>query len=146
MASFRSLILEECGTCHERETETYFDTYHGKVSLLTGGEKTAKCSDCHGSHDILPAFYSRSNLHRNNVVETCRKCHPGSNRKFTGYLTHATHHDRDKYPYLFYTFWAMTFLLVGTFVFFGLHTMFWIPRSFRERFKRRRQHSREKLL
>ncbi|MCK5339450.1 MAG: hypothetical protein KAJ60_00185, partial [Desulfobulbaceae bacterium] len=61
------------------------------------------------------------------------------------YLTHATHHDRDKYPYLFYTFWAMTALLIGTFTFFGLHTLFWIPRSFRERFKRRRQYSHEKI-
>lgn len=145
-ASFRSLILEECGTCHEHETETYFDTYHGKASLLSGGEKTAKCSDCHGSHDILPAYYTKSKLHRNNVVETCRPCHPGSNRKFTGYLTHATHHDRDKYPYLYYTFWAMTSLLIGTFFFFGLHTLFWIPRSFRERFKKRRAHSREKFF
>lgn len=145
-ASFRGLILQECGTCHERETETYFDTYHGKASLLSGGEKTAKCSDCHGAHNILPAYYTKSMLHRENVVETCRPCHPGSNRKFTGYLTHATHHDRDKYPYLFYTFWAMTGLLVGTFAFFGLHTLFWIPRSFRERFKRRRQHSREKFF
>jgi predicted CXXCH cytochrome family protein len=124
-ASFRSLILEECGTCHEHETETYFD------------------SDCHGSHDILPAYYTKSKLHRNNVVQTCKTCHPNSNRKFTGYLTHATHHDREKYPYLFYTFWAMSGLLIGTFAFFGLHTLFWIPRSFRERFKNRREHSRE---
>lgn len=143
---FRSLILEECGTCHEHETETYFDTYHGKASLLSGGEKTAKCSDCHGSHDILPAFYTKSKLHRNNVVDTCKKCHPKSNRKFTGYLTHATHHDRDKYPYLFYTFWGMTGLLVGTFAFFGMHTLFWIPRSFRERFKRRRKVTHEKII
>ncbi|MEW6427599.1 MAG: hypothetical protein AB1568_06145 [Thermodesulfobacteriota bacterium] len=146
MPSFRTLILDECGTCHTHETETYFDTYHGKASLLTGGERTAKCSDCHGSHDILPAYYTKSRLHRNNIIETCRKCHPGSNRKFTGYLTHATHHDREKYPYLFYTFWAMTGLLLGTFAFFGLHTLFWIPRSFRERFKKRREHSREKLF
>jgi len=146
MASFRTLILEECGTCHKHETETYFDTYHGKASLLSGGERTAKCSDCHGSHDILPAYYTKSRLNRANVVETCRKCHPNSNRKFTGYLTHATHHDKEKYPYLYYTFWSMTGLLVGTFAFFGIHTLFWFPRSFRERFKRRREHSREKVL
>lgn len=114
--------------------------------MLSGGEKTAKCSDCHGSHDILPAYYSESRLNRRNVVETCRKCHPGSNRKFTGYLTHATHHDRDKYPYLYYTFWAMTGLLVGTFAFFGIHTLFWVPRSFRERFKKRREHSHQNIL
>ena len=146
LASFRTLILEECGTCHKEETETYFDTYHGKASLLSGGERTAKCSDCHGSHDILPAYYTKSRLNRANVVETCRKCHPNSNRKFTGYLTHATHHDKNKYPYLYYTFWAMTGLLIGTFGFFGIHTLFWFPRSFRERFKRRREHSREKLF
>jgi predicted CXXCH cytochrome family protein len=144
-ADFRGMILDECGTCHEHQTETYFDTYHGKASMLSGGEKTAKCSDCHGSHDIMPAYYSKSKLNRRNVVQTCKKCHPGSNRKFTGYLTHATHHDRDKYPFLFYTFWAMTSLLLGTFGFFGIHTLFWIPRSFRERFKRRREHSRQKI-
>ena len=116
------------------------------IRSLSGGEKTAKCSDCHGSHDILPAYYSESNLNRRHVVETCKKCHPGSNRKFTGYLTHATHHDRDKYPYLYYTFWGMTGLLVGTFAFFGIHTLFWMPRSFRERFKKRREHSRENIL
>ncbi|MEW6220529.1 MAG: cytochrome c3 family protein [Thermodesulfobacteriota bacterium] len=144
--AFRLLILEECGTCHASETETYFDTYHGKASLLSGGEKTAKCSDCHGDHDILPAYYTKSRLSRQNVVETCRTCHPNSNRKFTGYLTHATHHDKEKYPYLYYTFWAMSSLLIGTFAFFGVHTLFWIPRSFRERFKRRRQHSHERFF
>ena len=138
--TFRTLILDQCGTCHKHESESYFETYHGKASLLSGGEKTAKCSDCHGSHNILPAFYPDSMLHRQNVVETCKSCHPGSNRKFTGYLTHATHHDRDKYPYLFYTFWGMSGLLISTFLFFGLHTLFWIPRSFRERFKKRRAH------
>ncbi|MBN2009984.1 cytochrome c3 family protein [candidate division KSB1 bacterium] len=132
--SFRQEILAECGTCHEHETETYFDTYHGKVSLLGSG-KTAKCSDCHGSHGILPTDNPKSMLSQENVVETCKKCHPNSNRQFTGYLTHATHHNRVKYPFLFYTFWAMTFLLIGTFSFFGLHTLIWIPRSFRQRYK-----------
>jgi hypothetical protein len=39
----------------------------------------------------------------------------------------------------------MTSLLLGTFGFFGIHTLFWIPRSFRERFKKRREHSRQKI-
>ena len=145
-STFRSLILAECGNCHKDETETYFDTYHGKASLLSGGAKTAKCSDCHGAHDILPAYFSKSRLNPRNIVQTCRKCHPNSNRKFTGYLTHATHHDKKKYPYLYYTFWSMTGLLLGTFTFFGLHTLFWIPRSFRQRFKRRREISHRKLF
>ncbi len=140
--SFRSQILDECGTCHERETGTYFDTYHGKVSLL-GAAKSAKCSDCHGAHNVLPPENPKSMLSHNNVVETCRQCHPNSNRKFTGYLSHATHHDRIKYPILYYTFWAMTALLVGTFLFFGIHTILWIPRSLVYRFQLQKKLRRE---
>jgi len=132
--SFRQQILDDCGTCHDEETSTYFDTYHGKVSLLGSG-KTAKCSDCHGAHNVLPAGNPKSTLSHGNVVETCRQCHPNSNRKFTGYLSHATHHNRTKFPILYYTFWAMTILLIGTFVFFGIHTLLWMPRSFWQRFK-----------
>ncbi len=135
--SFRQEILDECGTCHEYETNSYFETYHGKVSLLNaaGSEKTAKCSDCHGAHNILPVSDPKSTLSRENAIETCKKCHPNSNRKFVGYLTHATHHNRHKYPILFYTFWAMTGLLLGTFAFFGIHTLLWLPRSFFHRKK-----------
>ncbi|NIA30067.1 MAG: hypothetical protein GWP06_09175 [Actinobacteria bacterium] len=131
---FRNVILTQCGGCHEDVTKTYFDTYHGKTSKL-GYAKAAKCYDCHGSHNILPPSNPASTLSRANIVETCKQCHPNSNRKFTGYLTHATHHNRIKYPILFYTFWAMTFLVIGVFTFFGIHTLLWIPRSIRERSK-----------
>ncbi|OGU58649.1 MAG: hypothetical protein A2V66_03835 [Ignavibacteria bacterium RBG_13_36_8] len=129
---FRQGILSQCGRCHMDVTETYFDTFHGKVSKL-GSVKTAKCYDCHGSHNILPTYNPRSTLSRENVINTCKRCHPNSNRKFVGYLTHATHHDKDKYPFLFYTFWFMTFLLVGTFSFFGIHTLLWLPRALKEK-------------
>jgi hypothetical protein len=133
---FKLDIMQKCGRCHETIASTYFDTYHGKVSQL-GYTKTAKCYDCHGSHDILPVADPRSHLHRNNVVETCRKCHPGANRQFAGYLTHATHHDPEKYPWLYYTFWGMTGLLVVTFVVGGLHTLLWLPRAFSLRRQRK---------
>jgi predicted CXXCH cytochrome family protein len=131
---FRQGIINQCGRCHMDVTETYFETFHGKVSKL-GSIKTAKCYDCHGAHNILPTYNPESTLSRKNAVETCKSCHPNSNRKFVGYLTHATHHDRDKYPFLFYTFWAMTILLVGTFTFFGLHTLLWLPRALAEKRK-----------
>ena len=108
--------MSQCGRCHEEIAKTYFDTYHGKVSQL-GYTKTAKCYDCHGAHDILPVADPRSHLSRGTTwSQTCQKCHPGATRRFAGYLTHATHHDPKKYPFLFWTFWGMTALLVGTFV------------------------------
>ncbi|MCD4736965.1 MAG: hypothetical protein K8R53_13050, partial [Bacteroidales bacterium] len=74
-----------------------------------------------------------------NIVETCKKCHPDANMRFTGYLTHATHHNKSKYPVLYYTFWGMTSLLVGVFGFFGIHLLLWLPRSI-QGFKKRKLH------
>jgi hypothetical protein len=139
---FKLDIMAKCGRCHAEIARTYFDTYHGKVSQL-GYTKTAKCYDCHGAHDIMAVSDPRSHLSRENVVKTCQRCHPGATRRFAGYLTHATHHDPAKYPWLYWTFWGMTSLLVGTFAFFGLHTLLWLPRALqmkRERSRRGAQH------
>jgi hypothetical protein len=134
---FKLDIMEKCGRCHKQIAETYFDTYHGKVSQL-GYTKTAKCYDCHGSHDILPIGDVRSHLSRQNVLKTCQKCHPGATRRFAGYLTHATHHDPQKYPWLFWTFWGMTTLLIGTFVLGGVHTLLWLPRALQMKRKKKK--------
>ncbi|MBD3162002.1 MAG: hypothetical protein GF346_06895 [Candidatus Eisenbacteria bacterium] len=142
VADFRLHIMDQCGDCHEEIAESYFETYHGKVSKL-GYLKTAKCYDCHGAHNILPTWNPQSLLSRENIVETCAQCHPGSNRRFAGYLTHATHHDPEKYPFLFYTFWFMTGLLIFTLTGAGLHTIAWIPRSIQFRRQLRAVHAAE---
>lgn len=127
---FMNEVTHQCGTCHEDLSETYTETIHGKAYTL-GYLKAAKCSDCHGAHDIQKVDDPDSRVGYNREVETCQKCHPDANRRFTGYLTHATHHDKQKYPILYFTFWAMTSLLIGVFSFFGLHTLLWMPRSFK---------------
>jgi len=126
---FMREVTDQCGSCHKEMGATYLETMHGKAYRL-GYLKSAKCSDCHGAHDVLGVNNPNSHVGFNNVVKTCQKCHPDANRRFTGYLTHATHHDKAKYPVLYITFWAMTALLLGTFGFFGLHTLLWLPRSF----------------
>jgi cytochrome b subunit of formate dehydrogenase/uncharacterized protein with PIN domain len=141
-SDFRLHIMDQCGRCHEKITESYFETYHGKVSKL-GYLKTAKCYDCHGAHDVQPVTDPRSRLSRANIVKTCAQCHAGSHRQFAGYLTHATHHDPIRYPILFYTFWGMTSLLVGTLVLSGAHTALWLPRSLQYRNMLKKQHAFE---
>ena len=136
-------IMDKCGRCHAEIAKTYFDTYHGKVSRL-GYTKTAKCYDCHGAHDILPVSDPRSHLSRANVVATCQKCHTTATRRFAGYLTHATHHDPKKYPFLYWTFWGMTTLLVSTFVMGGMHTLLWLPRALEMRRDLKAEEAREK--
>ncbi|MFZ1915974.1 MAG: hypothetical protein WAU58_00245 [Terriglobales bacterium] len=141
-AGFKLDIMGKCGQCHEEIAKTYFETYHGKVSRL-GYTGTAKCYDCHGSHDILRVADPRSHLSRANVVATCQKCHANATRRFAGYLTHATHHDPKKYPFLFWTFWGMTTLLVSTFVFGGIHTLLWLPKALQMRRELRAEEARE---
>ncbi len=128
-AGFMREIVNTCGHCHPDVTESYFDTFHGKVVKL-GYTDTAKCQDCHGAHNILKPSNPKSTLSHANIVQTCAKCHTGAHRQFAGYLTHATHHDKKKYPFIHYTWLFMTSLLVGTFAFFGIHTLLWLPRSF----------------
>ena len=138
---FMTEITQQCGSCHEHLSETYLDTYHGKAYQL-GYLETARCSDCHGAHNILGVNNPDSKVGIHNIVETCRQCHPDANERFTGYLTHATHNDKNKYPALYYAFWAMTILLIVVFGFYGLHTLLWIPRSIIE--TRKRKHIKPK--
>jgi len=138
---FMREVTAQCGSCHTELAETYLKTMHGKAYQL-GYLRAAKCSDCHSAHNILSVNDPNSTVGFRNIVNTCRKCHADATTRFTGYLTHATHHDKVKYPILFYTYWAMTGLLVGVFGFFGLHTLLWLPRSFRAMLERRR-HARE---
>jgi cytochrome b subunit of formate dehydrogenase len=135
VGGFKVGIIEKCGRCHEEVMETYFETFHGKVSKL-GEDATAKCYHCHGAHDVLPVTDPRSRLSRENIVGTCQQCHEGAHRRFAGYLTHATHHNRLKYPFLFYAFWGMTVLLVMTLGVAGLHTGLWLWRGLRTRRER----------
>ena len=140
--AFRKDILDQCGTCHEDLTESYFETFHGKVSYL-GNVTSARCYDCHGSHNILPKSNPASTLSPENVVETCQKCHSDANVRFTQYLTHADYHDGEKYPRLNFAFLAMTMLLVSVFIFFGAHTLLWFPRALSERKKNAIENGKE---
>ncbi|MGD8362490.1 MAG: hypothetical protein PVJ04_13775, partial [Gemmatimonadota bacterium] len=140
--AFMAQVTTQCGSCHEHLAESYLQTMHGKAYTL-GYLKAAKCSDCHGAHLIQSVTDPESKVGFRNIVETCRQCHADASMRFTGYLTHATHHDPVKYPILFYTYWAMTALLIGVFAFFGIHTILWLPRSFRHMIQRRKSAAAE---
>ncbi len=127
--AFQTEIIETCGHCHEQVTETYFESFHGKMVQL-GFAAAAKCQDCHGAHDILPRHDPRSHISRENIVNTCGQCHEASHERFAGFQPHATHRDKHRYPFVYWTWLFMTVLLVGTFIFFGVHTLLWLPRSF----------------
>ncbi len=135
-------VVRECGSCHEESLRTYRDTFHGQITQL-GGARAAKCADCHGAHDILPAADPASRVSVTRRVETCRQCHPAANFAFTQFHPHADPHNRARFATLYWVWLGMTGLLAGTFGFFGLHTLLWLPRSLVERLRRRRHHDDE---
>ncbi len=91
---------ETCARCHNNPViirkyglegsvvQTYEDSYHG-LAVRGRSERAATCSACHTSHNVQPAADSTSTVNPANVVETCRKCHPGANQRFAQSYTHA---------------------------------------------------------
>lgn len=130
-------VIRECGTCHAASLRTFRDTLHGQVTAL-GFTRVARCSDCHGAHDILPKSDPRSSVAANRIVDTCRKCHPAANVNFAKYDPHADARDRARNPVLYYAARFMTWLLAGVFLFFGFHTAIWAARPILSRFAKKR--------
>jgi len=89
----QALAKTTCAQCHEgvrlseefgvegKRASTYLDSYHGMASKL-GSAVIANCASCHGVHNILPSSDPKSLISRNNLVETCGKCHPGASENF----------------------------------------------------------------
>ncbi len=128
-SAFRMQSTPICGSCHKDKLSTYRDTFHSQLGSLGGYVETARCWDCHGAHEILPASDPRSPINQANLVATCGKCHAGANQRFVQYQPHANAHDRKLSPALFYVRLFMNLLLAGTLTFFVIHTILWLIRA-----------------
>jgi formate dehydrogenase gamma subunit len=92
-ASARRVSEEICGKCHASErintkfrlprdrVKTFFESYHG-LAVAYGSARAANCASCHGFHQVLPSTDPRSSIHKNQLVKTCGKCHPGATENF----------------------------------------------------------------
>jgi hypothetical protein len=121
---FTVAAVERCIQCHEHAGRTFFGTYHGKATAL-GSVVVATCADCHTAHRILPAADPRSTVADQNLIATCGACHPYARPAFVRYDSHPEPFNRARNPYIFYSFWFMNTLLIGTLTVFGLHTLAW---------------------
>ena len=139
--AFKLTVSSNCGNCHIDKLDTYKDTFHGQVSAL-GYSYTAKCYNCHGSHEILKVADPKSMVHPNNRMKTCQTCHnakkglPEVPAGFASFQPHGNAHDFNKYPQIWIAWQIMTQLLIGTFGFFWLHTLLWFYREYQERKQR----------
>ncbi len=119
----------KCAECHTGRYPTYRDTFHGKVTNL-GFETAATCSDCHTSHRNLPAGDPHSSVHPENLRRTCGACHGEVTASFASFQSHLDPSDPEgKPPQIYWTWLAMTGLLLGVFGFFGVHDALWLQRA-----------------
>jgi len=109
-----------CAACHADEklmrkyniTADVFNTYvadfHGLTVTLFDKEhpdqpmNAAVCTDCHGVHDIQKVTDANSSVIKQNLLVTCRKCHPDASLNFPdSWLGHFLP-SRDRYPMVYW--------------------------------------------
>jgi len=119
-----------CEDCHIPETR---DIHTTRANLT--------CRQCHGGEPVasINHYYSPLNPIRKHAY-VCAKCHEGASASYASYIIHEPSAGsalaRTDFPILYYTYWFMLVLLVGTLAFF-------IPHSFlvglRELFRKKRK-------
>ena len=123
-----------CVACHPQEAK---DIHTVRANLT--------CRQCHGGEPIASIQYFNSPMNPiRKHAYVCAKCHEGSSASFASYIVHepapGSVAARKSFPILYFVYWFMTVLLVGTLAFF-------IPHSFltgvRELFTRKKEAGNE---
>ncbi|NWG02783.1 MAG: cytochrome C [Syntrophaceae bacterium] len=139
----REFHTEACNKCHANKkmmkrnkvfpiaTQTYYESYHGKIEELGYPRLVAGCSDCHRAHDVLPPDNPKSSISPQHLVETCKKCHSKADANFVKFDTHANYKNPKK-PIFYWTFLFMHTLLATVFGAFWFHTFLWWRKDFWE--------------
>lgn len=99
-AQFRLKSPQLCGSCHADDTlmsqydistdvfETYVADFHGTTVTLFEKQSPdaptnkAVCYDCHGAHAIQAVDDPEAAVIKENLLETCQKCHPDATANF----------------------------------------------------------------
>jgi hypothetical protein len=109
--------IQRCETCHPQQAR---DLHTVRANIT--------CRQCHGAEPIasLAHYYSPMNPIRKHAY-VCAKCHPGANASYAGYVIHepaaGSVQAKSDFPVLYYVYWFMFVLLVGTLAFFIPHSI-----------------------
>lgn len=118
------LKLQKCQDCHPQQS---VDSHTVRAGIT--------CFQCHGEEPIagINHYFSPMNSTRRHSY-VCAKCHEGANNSYASFVVHAPNPaaaaTRESFPMLFYAFWIMMIVAVGTFAVFLPHTFLWGWRDF----------------
>ncbi|MCX7165639.1 MAG: cytochrome C, partial [Rhodocyclales bacterium] len=65
-------VPDICGKCHEDHLEDWTGSVHGKEVKEKHNLKSAVCSDCHTTHDIVGSSSDKAKL---SITASCGECH-----------------------------------------------------------------------
>ena len=106
-----------CEDCHPRQA---LDMHTVRANLT--------CRQCHGGEPIasINHYFSPMNPIRKHAY-VCAKCHEGSSASFASYVIHepsaGSLEAKTNFPVLYYSYWFMLILLLGTLAFFIPHSI-----------------------
>ena len=109
-----------CQYCHPEESDDPIHTVRANIT----------CRQCHGGEPIssINFYYSPMNPIRRHAY-VCAKCHEGAGASFASYVIHtpnpAMKSTLREFPVLFFVFWIMIAIAIGTFALFLPHTIIW---------------------
>ena len=153
---FRLFSPQICAKCHTdpelmgkygistNVLNSYLTDFHGTTvemfEALAPDQQTNKpvCIDCHGVHDIRSVTDPQSTVIKQNLLTTCRKCHPDATTNFpAAWLSHyepsPQHYPAVYYVNLFYKIFIPTLL--------GGMTLFVITDIIRRLINRSKEHA-----
>lgn len=94
-STYRLNILATCTKCHQGNVQqSYNYSFHGS-SLKLGYSKSATCVDCHSDHNILAPANPQSTVNKQNVPQTCAKCHLQAKPNFAAGNEHVVPQDKN---------------------------------------------------
>jgi len=140
-AAFRLKSPKLCNKCHGNAAmmskynlspdvfNTYVADFHGLTVTLFEKEhpdqevNKAVCTDCHGVHKILKVSEAGSAVVKENLLKTCRRCHPDADANFPDSWVGHFAPSRDRFPLVYYVnlfYWILIPVTIGGMVLFVL--------------------------
>jgi len=130
--AFRLGSPKICAKCHANRKlmgkygispdvfNTYVADFHGLTVTLFDKKhpdqriNTAVCTDCHGIHDIQKATDASSTVIKQNLLTTCRRCHPEATLNFPDSWVGHFPPTKDRYPLVYWVNVFYRFLIPVT--------------------------------
>jgi len=153
--SFRLKSPRLCAECHGDADlmakynisadvfSTYVADFHGLTITLFEKQhpdqqiNAAVCTDCHGIHNIQKTTDAESTVIKENLLNTCRRCHPDASANFPDSWVGHFPPTRDRHPIVYYANQFYRYLIPitigGMILFVFIDAVGRIARRFRSR-------------